>query len=129
MPERSYDFGIGGGFVAFTAYRWAATMVQEWGWKPSERAWIVLGLALGFSLALVLVDYVLWRGRLDRAVRSGLWASAALGPYAGMVAWEELAHPVWSQVIGFGSSVLIFVVFYYLDRRLQRGGQKPATDR
>lgn len=35
-----YDFGISGGLVAFTAYQWAATIVQEGGAKsrPSDSA-------------------------------------------------------------------------------------------
>ena len=127
MPSRSYDFGIGGGFVAVTAYRWAATLVQEGGHKPSEQVWTVLGLTAGFSAALLLVDYLLWRGRLDRAVRSGLWAAAAIGPYAGLVAWEEWAHPVWGHVAGLVSSVLAFVAFYYLDRALPRRGRSLAA--
>ena len=106
--------------MAFITYRWASTIVQEWGQKPSQQVGKVLGMAVGFSALLLLIDYVLCRLKLTRAVRSGLWASAALGPYAGLVAWNELAHPVWSQIIGFGSTALFFVVFYYMDRRLQR---------
>jgi hypothetical protein len=86
----------------------------------------VVGIGVCFTIALLLIDYVLWRGKLARAVRSGLWASAAIGPYAGAVAWEELAHPVWSHIIGFVSSVLVFVAFYYLDKGLQRGWRKPG---
>lgn len=126
-PQRTYDFGIGGGFVAFTTYRWASTLVQEWGWKPSQRFGTVVGIGVCFIIGLLLIDYVLWRWKLDRAVRSGLWASAVIGPYAGAVAWEELAHPVWSQAIGLVSAVLVFVAFYYLDKELQHRWRKSTN--
>ena len=119
-----YDFGISSGFVAFTAYRWASTIVQERGQRPSVQVGPMLGIALGFSAALLLVDYVLWRWGFTKAIRSGLWAAAAIGPHAGAVAWVELAHPVWSQVIGFTSTILAFVAFYCLDRRLERKRQQ-----
>jgi hypothetical protein len=119
MPKRRYDFGIGGGFVAIITSRWASTIVQEWEQKPSQQIGIVLGLAVCFSVTLLLLDYVLWRWRFIKAIRSGLWASAAIGPYAGLVAWNELAHPVSSQVIGLVSTIVAFVAFYYLDRLLQ----------
>ena len=119
LPKRSYDFGVGGGFLAFISYRWASTIIQESGRLPSQNLRTVLALAVGFTLLLLLVDYLLWHLKFDRPTRSGLWAAAALGPYAGTVAWVELAHPVWSQVIGLGSTLLFFTAFYFLDDRLQ----------
>jgi hypothetical protein len=118
MPKRTYDFGIGGGFVAFTTYRWASTIVKEWGWQPSQRFGTVIGIGVCLTIVLLSIDYVLWRWRFERAIRSGLWASAAIGPYAGLVAWEELAHPAWSHVIGLVGTVVVFVAFYYLDKKL-----------
>lgn len=120
--KRTYDFGIGGGFTAFICYRWAATIVQESGSKPSQRFGLVIGLAIVFAVALWLADWVLWRVRLSRPVRSGLWAGAVIGPYAGLVAIEVLVHPVWSQVIGLAGTVLAFTLFYFLDRDVRRQG-------
>jgi len=120
LSRPKYELGVGSGLVALIAYRWAATVVQEWGWKPSERFGWVFGMMVGFSVVLLLVDYGLGRLRIERAVRGGLWAGAVFGPYAGLVAWEELAHPVWAQVIGLGSTLLVFVLFYFLERRLRR---------
>ena len=120
LSKPRYELGISSGFVALTAYRWAATIVQEWGWKPSQRSGWVLGIMLGFSAVLFVVDFLLWRLDVARATRAGLWASAVFGPYAGQVAWVELAHPVWAQVIGVGSTLLCFVLFYHLENRLQR---------
>lgn len=118
--KHTYNFGIGGGFAAFITYRWASTIVQESGSKPSQRFGLVIGLAIGFAIVLWLVDWVLWRVKLSSRVRSGLWAGAAIGPYAGLVALEMLAHPVWSQVIGLVSTVLAFTAFYFLDRGVRR---------
>jgi hypothetical protein len=117
MRKQKYEFGIGSLFIAFISYGWASTIVQEWGQKPSARIGVVLGLALCFLLLLLLVDYLLWRWRFTKAIRSSLWAAAILGPYAALVAWAELGHPVWSQMIGAASAILIFVVFYLLENR------------
>lgn len=105
--------------MAFLAYRWAATIVQEWGQKPSQHAGQVFGFFVSFLLILFLIDYVLWRCRFTLAVRSGLWAAAALGPMAALTAWMELMHPVWSHVIGLLSTILSFIAFYFLERWLQ----------
>jgi drug/metabolite transporter (DMT)-like permease len=126
-PKRGYDFGIGGGFIVLTTYRWASTIVQEWGWQPSQRLGIVMGMVLCFTIALLLADYLLWRRKLARAIRSGLWASAAIGPYVAVVAWEELSHPVWSQVTGLASTALVFITFYYLDQGLQHRKHESAS--
>lgn len=110
--------------MALVAYRWAATIVQEWGQKPSQQTGTVLGIALGFAIALLLVDYVLWRLQLSKAIRSGLWACAAIGPYAGLVAEAALAHPVWSQIAGFGTTILAFLLFYNLEQGLEGKRQR-----
>jgi preprotein translocase subunit SecE len=117
--KQSYSFGFGSGFIVFMAYSWASTIIQEWGQKPSQQISTVLGLTLGFLIALYLFDYILWRWQFTRAIRSGLWAGAAIGSYATLFAWTELAHPVWSHVIGLTSTVFAFVIFYSLDNIVQ----------
>jgi hypothetical protein len=48
------------------------------------------------------------------------------GPFDGQAAWAELGHPVWAQVIGVGSTLASFGLFYFLDRRLERTSASPA---
>lgn len=121
--RKKYDFGIGNGFVVIMAYGWASTIVQEWGKKPSQNFGIVLGIAVGFSIILFLLDLVLWRWQFGKAVRSGLWGGAVFGPWAALIAWEKLAHPVWGQLTGLLSTVLVFTVFYFLERKRDRPRQ------
>jgi|GEM_PF-1670554 len=122
---QQYDFSLGAGLMAFTTFRWASTIIQEAGHKPSQQLGTVFGIAVCFSIALLMIDYLLWRLRFFKAVRSGLWGGGAVGSYAGLVAGAELAHPVWSQVVGLVSTILFFVVFYYLEQRFQDKPKQP----
>ncbi|MFZ5858405.1 MAG: hypothetical protein ACOYZ6_16390 [Chloroflexota bacterium] len=116
-PQHKYDFGLGSGFMAFMAYRWASTIVQEWGQKPSQQVGTVLGLTVGFTIIILLFDYILWRLQFIKAIRSGLWAGAAIGSYVTLIAGAEITYPVWSHIIGLTSTIIAFVTFYILDNR------------
>lgn len=115
--QRNYNFGIGSGFMVFMVYRWASTIVQEWGQKPSQQVGTVLGLIVCFTIIILLLDYILWRIEFTKAIRSGLWAGAAIGSYATLIAEAETAHPVWSHIIGLMSTIIVFAIFYALDNR------------
>lgn len=115
--QRNYNFGFGSGFMVFMAYRWASTIIQEWGQKPSQQVGTVLGLTVGFTLIVLLFDYILWRLQFIKAIRSGLWAGAAIGSYATLIVGAEIAHPVWSHIIGVMSTIIVFAIFYALDNR------------
>ena len=127
IQKQRYDFGFGSGFMAFMAYRWASTIVQEWGQKPSQQIGIVLGLTVGFIIVLFLFDYILWRLQFIKAIRSGLWAGAAIGSYVSLLAGAELTHPVWSHILGLTSTIIAFVAFYSLDNRLKVNNKEIQT--
>jgi hypothetical protein len=118
-PKQRWDFGVSSTFMVFLSYTWASTIVQEWGQKPSHHFGVVFGIFLCFLTALMLTDYVLWRLRFTSAVRSGLLATATLGPLATLVVWEKFAHPVWSQAAGVASTIVFFAVFHNLHNWLQ----------
>ena len=115
--KRNYAFGLGSGFMAFMAYRWASTIVQEWGQKPSQQVGTILGLTVGFMIIMFLFDYILWRLQFNKAIRSGLWASATIGSYMTLFTEAEITHPVWSHIIGLTTTMITFVIFYFLDNR------------
>jgi hypothetical protein len=98
------------------------------GVKVSQNAGKLLLITSGFTLILLLVDYLLSRWKLDTATRSGLWAAAAFGPYAGLIAWEELAAPAWSHAIGLGATIFFFVIFYTLERTIRQKNRKFKLD-
>lgn len=83
-------------------------------------------MVIGFSAVLLLVDILFWRVGLELPVRTGLWAAALFGLYAGQVARVELGHPVWAQVMGVCSTLLAFLLFYFLERRLGQPSASPA---
>lgn len=112
--RRSYDFGMGGGLIAFMAYGWASTIIQEMEKKPSQHVGLLFGIFTGFMLVLILVDYVLWYFRLSRAVRNALWVSATLGPLSTVMAWSKLAHSAWIHIIGVATIMLTFFLVYNL---------------
>ena len=110
-PGHPYEFGIGVSFLAFIGYRWASSIIAESDVKVLENTGKLLLVTSAFTLALLLVDYLLSQWRLDTRTRSGLWAAAAFGPYAGLVAWEELAALAWSYTIGLSATIFFFVLF------------------
>jgi len=119
--EEKYKFGFSSGMMAFISWGWASTILKEMGRKPSEQFGILLAIALGFLVLLLLFDNLLWRWYFGSAIRNGLWAAAALGPYAGSVVWIAFEHPAWGHITGLFATMLLFVTFFYISITPWRG--------
>ena len=104
-------------FAAFFGVWW----VSHWD-VPSIRLEGVLafGVFFAFVLVAVLIDNLLARMGVQNYARSGIWASAMLGPLIGFAVFDRWGYPVLSQVVGFASTVLAFGVFYVLDKAQHR---------
>jgi hypothetical protein len=111
-------FGIG----------WIFQLIKEWSGVlyRSLGTVIAIGIFFVFILAIVLIDDLLARAGIQRPIRSGIWASAVLGPVLGFAAFSQWGHPIWSQIIAFASAILTFGVIYLLDRA--RHGADIAAD-
>lgn len=114
--------GFSVGLMALVAFRWGAELTRSWGYAPARGAGLAInfGLVAGMVLLALLVDVGLQRAGLSRAIRSGVWFAALTGPYAGMIALHEWGHLVGSQAIGVASTLLAFLLGYWLEQRVTR---------
>ncbi|GAB4580013.1 MAG: hypothetical protein Fur0022_27520 [Anaerolineales bacterium] len=96
--------------IGYVAFSWASALVREWGYLPYRPPGLFIGFAvwLGFIFATWFVDFLLNLLNLTAQIRAALWMSAVVGPYAGMMAYDQWGHPIWSQVISLVSAVVAF---------------------
>ena len=117
-PKDQTSPSLGIFFPAFAVIRWIFYLTKEWGYAP-YRGWgiaLSLGMYIGSLAGVFSIDYLLARAGIRRTIRSGVWASAFIGPYLGLAAFNAWGHPVWSQVAGVAGTVTAFVITYLVDR-------------
>jgi hypothetical protein len=106
-------------FPAFVIIQWVFYLTKELGYAPYRGRGIAIsfGLYIAMLAVIFLADYALARLGIRKTIRSALWASAFIGPYAGLAAWNTWGHPVWSQVAGVVGTVAAFGLIYLTFRR------------
>ena len=106
-------------FPGFIIIQWVFTLAKEWGYSPYRGGGIAvsLGMYIGLLAVVFAADFLLGRAGIRIPIRSGIWASAFLGPYLGLAVFNTWGHPVWSQMAGVAGTILVFVVTYLLDKR------------
>jgi MFS family permease len=115
-------FSLGSLFIVFVTWPWMNTLLKEWGYRP-YRGWgivIGLGIILGFALVAWLIDYALAVGGVSKAIRSGLWLGAVLGPYAGLLVVDKGGDPQWGHLAGIAATMVGFALGYPVERLLAR---------
>ena len=118
-----YRPAVGAFLLGLLGYQWVAAILKGWGYVPYRSPGLFIGLALfiGFALSALLVDFLLARILPQQALRSALWFSAVLGPYAGLLAFSTWGEPIASHIVGIVTTLLAFGLGYFLEKRF-----KPA---
>jgi hypothetical protein len=122
ISTANYSFSFGIIFAGLVVTRWSMEIIREMGRKPYEGGmiWISLGMALGFLLLIVAIDFLLAIFHLSRPIRSALWVAGVIGPYLGIYMFNEFHSPVWSHVMATFATAVVFAFGYQLEKRFNR---------
>ena len=105
-------------FPALFGLRWMLELASEWsGLSEFMKTALVIGLFCVALIVIILIDELLARAGVQGSIRAGLWSSAVLGPVVSFESLSQWGHPVWAQVLGFASSVLMFGTIYLISKR------------
>ena len=117
---RNYlDFGFGSIFMGYVAYTWASAIIKEMGYVGyrGRGLFIGFGIFLLLLLCVITIDLIMIRLDIQRIIRSAVWLSIVIGPYVGIVVFNEWGSPVWGHLAGAISGLVIFVFSWWIDQR------------
>ena len=123
-----FEFGFGSLFMGYVAYTWASTLTKEMGYVSYRGRGLFVGFGLFLVLLLIVVaiDILMIRFDLHRIIRSAIWLSVVIGPYVGIMVFNEWGSPVWGHIAGTISGLFIFLFSWWIDR-IRKGNTDNQT--
>jgi len=109
-------------FVGLFILFWSSSLTNQIGFdlKKEFGALIFFGILLMLSFLTVIVNKIMARIGLERAIRSACWLSAVIGPYVNMTTYNAWNLSVISHIAGFAAAILTFIISFQLDKLLEK---------
>jgi hypothetical protein len=109
-------------FVGLFILFWSSSLTNQIGFdlKKGFGTLIFIGIGLLLCLTTVFVNRIMAKIGLERAIRSALWLSAAIGPYVNMITYNTWNLPVISHIVGFAAAIFTFILSFQLDKLLEK---------
>ncbi|MCP4604884.1 MAG: hypothetical protein GY847_30915 [Proteobacteria bacterium] len=121
LPRQTYKLV---NYSLFLAFAWGRNLAKELDLGTLE--W--MGMGLGFSLAILLIDYLLARIGMQYPTRLGVWTSAGFTPLVVQSASEKWESFALRWILGGGSVVLSFIVAYLIVKVFRLCNTTTRTD-
>ncbi|OGO12029.1 MAG: hypothetical protein A2Y53_02930 [Chloroflexi bacterium RBG_16_47_49] len=107
-------------FVGMFILFWSSSLTALLGFdlKKGYGALIFIIVGLSLTFTTIFINRLMTKLGLDRSIRSALWLSAVIGPYANLISYNYWHLPVISHIVGFAASILAFIFSFLLDKML-----------
>jgi hypothetical protein len=113
---------LGNFFVGMFILFWSSSLTELFGYDHRHGYGGLIFSAVGLTLTFgtMYINTLMKKIGLDRSVRSALWLSAVIGSYVALTTYPW-GLPIFSEIAGFISSILTFLISYQFDKKFGAG--------
>ncbi len=119
IAQPSNTTPLGYFFVGMSILFWSSSLTKLFGYDHTHGYGGLIFSAVGLTLTFltIFVNRLMVKMGLGKSVRSGLWMSAVVGSYVTLTTYPW-GIPIFSNIAGFLTSILTFIVTYQVDKKL-----------